>query len=413
MASRFAPRASWQDPDRKLVPSLPAIFLHFLRRIYASAWHQLITPLLSNNAVKRKKALQNILVILGMFLFVFLTSVSKNLSSNVVDYEMLRGAQAVSKKELCMRRLPSVDVEVGSVLNGTLLFHVSFTGEQKSADVVTFAEVARRRRELQKNSRTSESGQDMTQSLSGATFGRNSRTNSERARSLRGNQTRSPLSVHSSFEDRRGYETVYAQAGSRQNSRAKNVQGNDYVRKIDSYRTEADFKTATNDTGASVKRVEGGDPMYFSDYVMKGSKNGTRAYKRLIKSKAEPTQRTSVSEVNQPNLKLHSRNDGFITRGSRTYLFDDVVVTSRSWEPITDNDQNLFVYSAFYDDRPSAEGDDKRRVRVLGISVLHELLDFPHLRTQVFCHYRWKTSPNLHVSQRGRIVSIPEDHNKT
>lgn len=147
--------------------------------------------------------------------------------------------------------------------------------------------------------------------------------------------------------------------------------------------------------------------------MVKGSKNVARSCKRSIKSKTDPTQNKTIYEINQPNPKYHTPKDDCITRASKSYAFDDVIVTSRSWEPVRDNDKNLFVYSAFYDDRSSTADNDKRRVRVLGISVLHELRDFPDLRRQVFCHYRWKTSPHLHVSQRGRIMSILEDHNKT
>ena len=323
MASQSALRASSQVPNRNLVPSLPVLLLHFLQRSYGSVCHHLFVPLV-NDAARRKKAAQNALVVVGTCLLLLLISVSDNPVYTAVDYEILKRVQEVSNKELCLQSLRgfpfvvrSLDVEVGLVLNGTLLFRFSPT-VQSFTDAVTFAEVARKRREKQRNNSRNEHEQDVLKSSP---------------------ELSKPVKFSGGAYSHSESESVLLQPNTQ-------------------------------------------------------SKNG-------------------YSGDKQPNQKQRSPKDDFITRPTRKRVFDDIVVTSHSWEPIAEDDGNLFVYSAFYDDRPSKHVNGTRRVRVLGMSVLHEILDFPHLRSQVFCHYRWKSTHRLHVSQRGKIMSIWEDHNKT
>ena len=436
MASQPALRASPQVPNRNLVPSLPVFLLHFLQRGYGSVCHHLFIPL-TNNAKRRKKAVQNGLVILGTGLLLLLISVSDNPAYTAVDYEILKRVQEVSNKELCLQNLRgfpfvvrSLDLEVGVVLNGTLLFRFSPTVQKFTADV-TFAEVARKRREIQRNnSRTKQGGDVLKHSpelskqvqVPRRAYMRYNHTKSQSVLSQTDNQIKRPVSAHSFFRNGREYDDAFTgQAsvkGKRRHSHEKTLGGSDSATSTDSTMVEADgkeFQFTKSDAHVSVpkKRVENQNA--HSDPIIRDSKNNAKSYKRSIKSKLHSTQtRNSYKGVRQPShKKQHSPKDDFITRASRKRVFDDVIVTSRSWEPIAEDDGNLFVYSAFYDDRPSRHVNGTRRVRVLGISVLHELRDFPHLRTQVFCHYRWKSTHRLHVSQRGKIMSIWEDHNKT
>ena len=502
--------------------SLPVPSLRFLRRGYGSVCRHLFFHALTNGATRRRrKALQNALLVLGTVLLFLFISLSENPAETAADDDdddtRLRRAQEArsspnhdddgddddGRKELCLlnlRGLPSVvrsaDVEVGFVRNGTLHSRVSpaegreLTAGVTFADVarkrreltagVTFADVARKRRELtagvtfadvaRKRRRELEeqnhspprtrkgqgallrsspevpecvkrtrhgqgalrasSPEEVPQpaKLPGRASSRHGRANSRSAESLHGHRgaNNGPSSVVQSGvqNERQRDHAPSGQAnptGARQHSHEEKVQGSDSASGINSNFTEVDgegFKTAKNgsgDSGVTNKEVE--NRTFVSEHGRRNSINVAKSYKRSLKSKWwDPGQTRNVrGDANQePNPKLRSPKDGFITRASRKRVFDDVIVTSRSWEPIAEDDRNLFVYSAFHDDRPTRGMDfGTRRVRVLAMSVLHELRDFPHLRRQVFCHYRWRSSPRLHVSQRGKIMSIWEDHNKT
>ena len=432
MASQSALRASSQVPNRNLVPSLPVFLLHFLHRCYGSVCHHLFVPLV-NDAARRKKAVHNALVVVGTCLLLLLISVSDNPVYNAVDYEILKRVQEVSNKELCLQNLRgfpfvvySLDVEVGLVLNGTLLFRFSPTVHSFS-DAVTFAEVARKRREKQRNNSRIEHEQDALKSspelskpvkFSGGAY---SHSKSESVLLQPNTQSKRSVTAHLNVRNGPEYEHVFSgQAsvkGTRQHSHGKTIRGSNSASTTDSNMIKAegrDFKSIRSGADVSVLKKEEENQNAHSDQFSRDSRHNVKSYKRSIKSKLRSTQiKNGYSGDKQPSQKQRSPDDDFITRPTRKRVFDDVLVTSRSWEPIAEDDGNLFVYSAFYDDRPSKHVNGTRRVRVLGMSVLHELRDFPHLRSQVFCHYRWKSSHRLHVSQRGKIVSIWEDHNKT
>ena len=320
-ANQPPPRASWQIPHRNPLYSLQVFGLRFLQRGYRSLCHHFVFPL-ALDVGRRKKFLQNCFLIFVTVLFLLLISVShsENHVDAVVGFLVRKAIQEQGvDNTLCsqyFRQLPftlsSPEVEVGIVINGTLVYRFLSTTHMLSGKV-TFAEVARKRRES---------------------------------------------------------EAIFT-------------------------RTKLEERVLKNGL----------------HHVTSGSYGAANAYHNSIETGTESIQKTRAYHINQHRQKQHSPKDDFITRASRIHVFDDVRVTSRSWEPIADDDGNLFVYSAFYDDRPSrTKLDTTRKVRVLGMSVLNELRDFPHLRKQVFCHYRWKNSPYLHISQRGKIVSIWEDH---
>ena len=326
MASQAAPRVSWQVPNRNLVHSLTVFGLRFVQRGYRSLCHHFIFPL-ANDVTRRRKVLKNGMVIFGTVLLLLLISLShsENLTTSVAHFTVQKsvGRQEVKNNKLCLHyfrefpfTLSSPEVEVGIVFNGTIVYRFCSVFRTLFGRA-TFADVARKRRELEKKWTRTNSGEGVLKS--------------------------------------------------------------------------------------------------FSLRVTRGSNNSAKTYHHSIETEMDSIQIGSTyNDRNQPKQKQKVPTDDFITRASRKRVFDDVIVTSRSWEPIAEDDGNLFVYSAFYDDRPSRmKQDTSRKVRVLGMSVLNGLRDFPHLRKQVFCHYRWRSSPHLYISQRGRILSIMEDHNTT
>ncbi|KAK7484230.1 hypothetical protein BaRGS_00024479 [Batillaria attramentaria] len=397
-------RRPWQLPYQKHVTSLLHLvfshFLHVIKRCYVSACHHyVISPPFGGRTWQR--SVQNVFLFLGTAFLLLLLSSDTTTDISGLDAEIVQRIQALGCKELCweelkgpLRLVRSLDIEIGLIKNGTLLFRFSPTEQNfPAAKEVTFADVTKRRR-------AAAEVQGVHPAV-GASVG-----------NLGSEFLSRKLKSYVSLEHGAGHSNL----GSRfVQFRNPPESGGDKSEVLNVY----ERRRSLPETKRSKRRVR--------DINQNNESRTHRKTRSQVGTRYAEHSTTRFTEQNSYNFTDDRKSrfndflepapvpdDDFLTKPTKTRLASDLYVTSRSWEPITGGDDNLFVYSAFYDDRRGKQPENKnRRVRVLSIGVLHELTEFPNLRRQVFCHFRWKNTTQMHVSQRGLIQSVWDDHNLT